>query len=243
MFLTVYKKYIIIFLLVLLFLILWLGFLKNKSYTNISINNINTWSLNQDKKEKKDPLGWLNINTKPITEDIKPWENNSAFLTEISKKIEEENLKKELENKKYVDNFSVIIKDYAISINENKNILSFISNESINKIKDRTLLVYSRFNNEEKQAFINDLKNVWFSISDNFNIVNTNDFNSYMDFMIKYPLKSKWKIIEVSEFNWKRDEQTGIFCWTFQYKFDNNKTMNIESLCLDKNNKMLIHNL
>lgn len=104
------------------------------------------------------------------------------------------------------------------------------------------MLLYNNFNEQEKMSFINDLKNIWFSIKNNFNIANDKDFLYYIDFIIKYPLKLKWKIIEVSEFNWKRDEKTWIFCWTFQYKFENNEIINIDSLCIDKNNKMLIHN-
>ena len=94
----------------------------------------------------------------------------------------------------------------------------------------------------KKKLFLTDLYNAWFDIKW-FDIKSDDVLNRYVDFMIKYNIKLQWKITEVSEISGKYDYTSEIFCWTFDYTFDTQKKLKIESLCIDKEKKLLIHSL
>lgn len=168
---------------------------------------------------------------------------NKNILWEISNKAEEEFKANELEKQKHLDDYSKTIEKYAQSINKNESVLPYISEESKKKIRERTGKIYNWFKESEKEAFRKDLAEVWFDMWKDFNITSDDDFNRYLDFMIKYPVKSKWKIIEVKDVNGKYEKSSWILCGTYTYWFEGNSPMTIESLCTDKSWKFLIHNL
>lgn len=216
-------------------IIMAIGLYISNYKDNWKVNLVSTWSVESkdlsymDTKYEKLPTAWSS--------------ENKNLLWEISSKAEEEFKANELEKQKHLDEYSVTIEKYAQSINKNESILPYISDESQKKIKERTWKIYNGFKDSEKESFRKDLAEVWFDMWKDFNIMNDADFNRYLDFMVKYPVKSKWKIIEVKDINGKYEKSSWILCWTYTYEFEWNSPMVIESLCTDKLWKFLIHNL
>jgi len=236
-----YKKifiYIWIPMLILVLVIFITFFWKD---INKEFITTNTWTINTENntdyiesKYKADTkLTW----TQWLASNIE----NKNILSNISDKAEAEFKKQESLKQWKINEFTTKIETYLQVINLNWNVLPFISDESIKSIKEQSLKVYSWFSEKEKELFKNDLIEIWFDWNNSFNILDDKDFTKYLEFLIKYPVKSNWKIIEVKEVNWKYDEKSDIFCGTYKYVFEWNKDLSMESLCMNKDWKFLIH--
>lgn len=172
-----------------------------------------------------------------VTQEI-----NSNSLSEISKTVQENAEKKLAEENAKTEEYSVVINNYMASINRDEDILHFISEESLKKIQEMTKKRYQGFSEEDRASFISDLNDIWYDIK-SFNPDSETEVNNYINFILKWGIKSDGKAEEIENLSGKYDEKTGNFCGKFVIKYEGGKSKDVESLCINKDKKFLIHSL
>lgn len=180
------------------------------------------------------------------TQELPSWENSitqpANNLSDISKTVQEEQEKKLAEENARIEEFTKILNQYIEAVNWDKDILSFIAEDSLKKIKEITQKRYSAFSDTDKAEFVKDLQQLGYPNS-SFDASKDADLNLYINFIIKWGLKVDGKIVELKDVSWKFDSSTNTFCGRFSLQYDGGKTKSIDSLCINKDKKFLIHSV
>lgn len=233
------------FSIVVLLLILWIIYhflFNNKSKeapvekTTIetktwSTNNVSNNSNNASVDNNQELPSWESSITQPV--------NN---LADISKTVQEEQERKIAEENAKVDEYTKILNSYIEAVNGDKDILQFIAEESLKKIKEITQKRFSAFSDTDKAEFVKDLQQLGYPNS-SFDASSDSDLNNYINFIIKWGLKVDGKIIELKDVSGKFDATTNTFCWRFNLMYEGDKTKSIDSFCINKDKKFLIHSV
>lgn len=214
----------------LLILIANFAFPKNKETTNPAQNNAVVTNT-----------GAATPTESSVTPEVASTTNSGGTsLGALSDKVVAQDKEKEAEKEARVNNFSNFMNDYALKINADADLIPIISTESIDKISSLTKKRYEGFSAEEKELFLKDLTEIGWT--GGFDPNNKADVEKYINFFVKGGFKTLGKISEVSDIAGVYDEKLQVFCGQAKFKYEENNTEKAIQVCLDKDNKMLIHN-
>lgn len=146
---------------------------------NISVPSNNSWSVeevvevNKKKPSKKNDNG---LDLSSINEEVD--------------KLKKDKLAKETKLKNEIED---ILSKYLEAVNADKDILSFISKSSIEKIEKETKDTYSKFTDKEKSLFLKDMTLIGYP-KNSFNIEDKWDIALYINTIVKSWIKSIWQV-------------------------------------------------
>lgn len=208
------KKKLLLIISMLLFIIIWLYLFNNKNNT-LQIKEV-------IKEENQNIINW----------EIK---KKSNLLNDINKKTLEE-IEKEKKEKIEIEK---LLNEYNTNINNDNDISSFLSKESIDVIQLKTITLFNKLSFNDKEKFIKDLNDLWLKVDKNFNPSNHEYFLKYLNFLIKYPIKLKWKITSINLKDFQKEK--GYYLLNYDIIFENKDVVPIIWLKI-KDNKIKIDN-